>query len=172
MMYIKVFQITQNSAIYLHLLELWAFVGFWWILRVFAFVVFKRVCARPPFLNFPLRMRTARHLDVLPEQLSPNKREQHPCFGNREMQCNRQCKFNQVLADSSSNPVKHWKQSFCQEKFGLQDYHCFPPEASKTSTVTYLYLNILVVCASTGMFFLSIGTGRDMHDICTYSTRS
>ena len=155
-MYITVSQITK---IVQYTYTFWS-CGIWWILRVLAFVlrifwivVFKRVCARPSFPNFHLWMRTARHLDVLPEQLSPNKREQHPCFGNREMQCNRQCKFNQVLADSSSNPVKHWKQSFCQEKFGLQDYHCFPPEASKTSTGTYLYLNILVVCASTGMFF-------------------
>ena len=165
-MYIKVSQITQNSPIYLHLLELWYlmdFAGFGVRFTDICIVVFKRVCARPPFPNFHLWMRTARHLDVLPEQLSPNKREQHPCFGNREMQCNRQCKFNQVLADSSSNPVKHWKQSFCQEKFGLQDYHCFPPEASKTSTVTYLYLNILVVCASTGMFFPLKYRNREGH---------
>lgn len=163
MMYITVFQITQNSAIYLHLLELWAFVGFWWILR-FLRSLFSREYVHTH--QFWISTSEWGRLDTwmcFQNSFPPNKREQHPCFGNREMQCNRQCKFNQVLADSSSNPVKHWKQSFCQEKFGLQDYHCFLPEASKTSTVTCLYLNILVVCASTGMFFPLKYRNREGH---------
>ena len=139
---------------------LWDFDGFCGFLRL----LFSREYVRAH--DFWISTSEWGRLDIwmcFQNSFPTNKREQHPCFGNRKMQCNRQCKFNQVLADSSSNPVKHWKQSFCQEEFGLQDYHCFPPEASKTSTVTYSYLNILVVCASTGMFFPLKYRNREGH---------
>ena len=160
-MYITVSQITK---IVQYTYTFWS-CGIWWILRVLAFVlrIFASLFSREYVHAHHFRISTSEwgRLDIwmcFQNSFPPTKENNIPRKQGYAMQ-------SPVQIQSSScrfyfKPCEALKAVVLPREIWFAGLPLFPPVASKTSTVTCLYLNILIVCASTGMIFFKYRNGE------------